>query len=115
MSNDLNITTTPVPVFTTISPNTSTSIPLEVDEINTSNVFSIIHSVFTFIMSRFFLLFFGIFIGIGIVVKFSPESNNLKEQIKILNEENNKLKNLINKNTTNSNWGDIKNSIILKK
>lgn len=115
MSNDLNITTTPFPVFTTIAPNTTTSIPSEVDQINTSNIFSIIHSGFAFIMSRFFLLFFGIFIGIGIVVKFSPETKNLKEQIKILTEENNKLKNLINKNTTNSNWGDIKNSIILKK
>ena len=107
MSNDINITTTPNIEVTTTYP------PLSDDKIVTTNIFAFVQSVFMFFMTRFFLLCFGIFIGVGVVVKFSPETNNLKTQIKTLQDENNKLKILLK--TNNSNWGELKDSFILKK
>lgn len=111
MSNDPNLSTTQSPILTSTTP-----IPLDSvvnDKIDNTNIFTLIHSTFMFVMSRFFLMGFGIFIGAGIVVKFSPETNNLKAQIKTLKEENEKLKVLLK--TNNSNWSEIKDSIILKK
>lgn len=112
MSSEPILTTVPPLISTTDQPTTTVP-PLSPIEVK-PNIFRVINDLFLFLMSRFFLLCFGIFIGVGIVVKFSPETKDLKQQIKILTEENNKLKNAINKNTTNLNWGDIKNSIILK-
>jgi len=109
MSNDINETST-----TPIAEQTTTLPPEHLDKIDNTNLFTILHSGFIFIMSRFFLLFFGIFVGVGIVVKFSPETKNLKEQVKKLESENQNLKIML-KEKNYTNWGDIKNSIILKK
>lgn len=111
MSNDPNLLTTQAPILTSTTP-----FPLESvvdDKIDNTNIFTFTKSIFMFAMSRFFLMCFGIFIGAGIVVKFSPETNNLKVQIKNLQEENEKLKVLLKNNNTS--WGEIKDSIILKK
>ena len=111
MSNEPILTSLPPSASTTDQPVTTQ--PPILPEIK-PNIFTVLNNAFLFLISRFFLLSFGIFIGVGVVVKFSPETKNLKAQIKKLTEENDKLKNSINKNATNSNWGDIKNSIILK-
>ena len=50
--------------------------------------FNVIKSFFVFLISRFTLLCFGIFIGMGIVIKFSPEMKKLKEQVEVLKKEN---------------------------
>ena len=104
MSNDINFTTTQEPVLSTTTP---------IPAIEKENTLNFSYRILLFLVSRFFLLFFGIFIGVGIVVKLNPETNNLKAQIKVLKEENENLKLLFKKQNTN--WGEIKNSIILKK
>lgn len=124
MSNE--ISTSPIP---NILPNlidagaTSTSpVPNPIDtgtttpnpEIKENNIFKVINNLFLFFVSRFFILSFGIFIGIGIVVKFSPQAKNLNQQIQILNKENAELKNRLDKSSSNVNWGSIKDSVILK-
>jgi cell division protein FtsB len=75
--------------------------------------FNVIKSFFVFLISRFSLLCFGIFIGMGIVIKFSPEIKKLKEQVEVLKKENIILKTTPKDN--NYNWSQIKDSIILKK
>jgi len=75
--------------------------------------FNVIKSFFVFLISRFSLLCFGIFIGMGIVIKFSPEIKKLKEQVEVLKKENILLKTTPKDN--NYNWSQIKDSIILKK
>jgi cell division protein FtsB len=75
--------------------------------------FNVIKSFFVFLISRFTLLCFGIFIGMGIVIKFSPEMKKLKEQVEVLKKENILLKTTPKDN--NYNWSQIKDSIFLKK
>lgn len=83
-------------------------------EIKENNIFKFINNLFFFLVSRFFILCFGIFIGIGIVVKFSPQIKSLNQQIQILNKENTELKSKLDKSSSNVNWGSIKDSVILK-
>jgi len=124
MSNENILTSTsPVP---NILPNlidagaTPTSpIPNPIDASATTqnsenNIFKFINNLFFFLLSRFFVLCFGIFIGIGIVVKFSPQVKSLNQQIKILNKENAELKSRLDKSSSNVNWGSIKDSFIFK-
>jgi len=129
MSNETILTSaSPIPNIlpNLIDSGTSTTIPpapINIDsdanttntEIKENNIFKIINDLFLFFVSRFFLLCFGIFIGIGIVVKFSPQIKSLNQQIQILNKENAELKNRLDKNSPNVNWGSIKDSFILKK
>ncbi len=118
MSNE--ISTSPIPNFidtgatsTTPVPNSSgTTTPSP--KIKENNIFKFINNLFFFLVSRFFILCFGIFIGIGIVVKFSPQVKSLNQQIQILNKENTELKNKLDKSSSNVNWGNIKDSVILK-
>jgi hypothetical protein len=110
------------PVTTTTSVTTTTPAPNPIDsgivtsipEIKENNIFKVINNLFLFFVSRFFILSFGIFIGIGIVVKFSPQAKSLNQQIQILNKENAELKNRLDKSSSNVNWGSIKDSVILK-
>jgi hypothetical protein len=121
MSNETILTS---PVLNPIDAGaTSTSpVPNPIDagattpnpEIKENNIFKVINNLFLFLVSRFFILSFGIFIGIGIVVKFSPQVKSLNQQIQILNKENDELKNRLDKSSSNVNWGSIKDSVILK-
>lgn len=108
MSNDIYTTTQEPQLTTTIAPSN------DLLEYNTT-FFNKLKDIFLFLISRFFLMSFGIFIGAGIVVKFSPETKNLKIQIEQLKEENKKLKIMIDTPNRNVDWGNIKDSIILKK
>jgi hypothetical protein len=117
MSNEIstspipNVLPNPIDAGTTPNPiNTGTLNP----EIKENNIFKFINILFLFLVSRFFILCFGIFIGIGIVVKFSPQVKSLNQQIQILNKENTELKSKLDKSSSNVNWGNIKDSIILK-
>jgi hypothetical protein len=106
MSNEpFLISTSPIPVVSTTG----------IGEVKTNSIFKTMNYLVSFLFSRFLLLLFGIFIGIGIVVKFSPETKSLKQQINALKQENDKLKSMLDKGHQNSNFTDIKNSFILKK
>lgn len=100
-------------LFTTTPEATKPSEETAVKTFKENFSLNVIKSFFVFLISRFFLLCFGIFIGIGIVIKFSPEIKKLKEEIEILKKENIILKTTSKDN--NINWSQIKNSIILKK
>ena len=45
-----------------------------------------------FLQSKFFTISFGIFIGLGMGVKFNPETTFLRSEVKRLESENIKLK-----------------------
>jgi hypothetical protein len=122
MSNE--ISTSPIPNIlpNLIDTGATSTVPSPIDtgtttpnpEIKENNIFKVINNLFLFFVSRFFILSFGIFIGIGIVVKFSPQVKSLNQQIQILNKENDELKNRLDKSSSNVNWGSIKDSVILK-
>ena len=117
MSNEIstspipNVLPNPIDAGTTPKPIDSGTLNPEIKE---NNIFKVINNLFLFFVSRFFILSFGIFIGIGIVVKFSPQVKSLNQQIQILNKENTELKNKLDKSSYNVNWGNIKDSVILK-
>jgi len=109
MSNEpFLISTSPIPFVST------TPVPESVPEVKKNSIFKIMNCLLLFLFSRFLLLLFGIFIGIGIVIKFSPETKSLKQQINVLKQENAKLKSMLDKGYENPNFTNIKNSFILK-
>jgi hypothetical protein len=120
MSNE--ISTSPIPNLIDAGATSTSPVPSPIDtgtttpnpEIKENNIFKVINNLFLFFVSRFFILSFGIFIGIGIVVKFSPQVKSLNQEIQILNKENTELKNKLDKSSSNVHWGNIKDSVILK-
>lgn len=76
-------------------------------------------SVFDFFLpllsTKLFTILFGIFVGLGIGLKFNPEPIYLRSQISKLEQENTKLKQDLNKSLTfiYNSKAEIKESIKL--
>ena len=68
-----------------------------------------------FIISRFFVILIGMFIGAGLVLKFNPEPKILRAKIDYLESENLKLKKQIDMNmiVIKNYQGEVRNSVKL--